>query len=36
MTAAIPTTTRDLADLVKKKVLRKEGELKHSRYYLAT
>jgi Fic family protein len=32
--ATIPTTTRDLADLVKKKALKKKGELKHSRYYL--
>jgi Fic family protein len=33
--ATIPTTTRDLADLVKKKALKKQGELRHSRYYLA-
>jgi Fic family protein len=29
------TTTRDLADLVSKKALRKVGELRHTRYHLA-
>lgn len=33
--AASATTTRDLAALVELKALRKEGELKHTRYYLA-
>jgi Fic family protein len=32
--ATIATTTRDLADLVNKKALRKEGQLRYSRYYL--
>lgn len=32
--AAPATTTRDLAELVELEALRKEGELKHTRYYL--
>lgn len=32
--AASATATRDLAELVELKALRKEGELKHTRYYL--
>ena len=31
--ATIPTTTRDLVDLVNKKALIKIGNLKYSRYY---
>jgi Fic family protein len=32
--ASRPTATRDLSDLVKKKALKREGELRHTRYYL--
>lgn len=34
--APIATTTRDLVDLVNKRALRKEGELKYTRYYLSS
>jgi Fic family protein len=35
ITDATPATaTRDLAELVELKALRKEGELRHTRYYL--
>jgi hypothetical protein len=35
ITGASPaTTTRDLADMVEKRALRREGEKKHARYFV--